>query len=73
MDQLFSTGQVARLVGIPSCKIGYAHANNDLAEPAQRVMNKRLYTAADLRRVASHFGVVLDEHLFGVAGGMETA
>lgn len=61
MDQLFSTGQVARLVGVPSYKIEYAHANNHLGEPTQRVMNKRLYTAADVRRVAQHFGIVLDE------------
>lgn len=66
MDQLFSTGQVARLVGVPTYKIEYAHANNRLGEPAQRVMNKRLYTAADVQRVAQHFGVTLDDQLLVV-------
>ncbi len=69
MEQLFSTGQVARIVGVPPYKIGYAHANNRLAEPVHRVMNKRLYTPDDVRRVALHFGVELDEALLsGVAG-----
>jgi DNA-binding transcriptional MerR regulator len=63
MDQLFSTGQVARLLGVPSYRIEYAHTNNGLGEPVQRVMNKRLYTLDDLRRVAKHFGVEPDESL----------
>ena len=71
MDQLFSTGQVARLIGVPSYRIEYAHSNTGLAEPAQRVMNKRLYTLADLRRVAQHFGIELDESLIAVNGGKE--
>jgi DNA-binding transcriptional MerR regulator len=64
MEQLFSTGQIARLVGVPAYRIEYAHTNTGLGEPAQRVMSKRLYTLADLRRVAQHFGVELDERLF---------
>lgn len=54
-----------------SYRIEYAHANNGLGEPAQRVMNKRLYTLADLRRVAKHFGIELDESLTAVSGGKE--
>lgn len=71
MDQLFSTGQVARIIGVPSYRIEYAHSNTGLTEPAQRVMNKRLYTLADLRRVAQHFGVELDDNLIVVNGGKE--
>lgn len=71
MEQLFSTGQVARIIGVPPYKIGYAHANSRLAEPAQRVMNKRLYTPDDVRRVAVHFGVELDDSLLPAAGGKE--
>lgn len=47
MDRLFSTGQVARLISVPSYRIEYAHNNNGLAEPAQRIMNKRVYTPDD--------------------------
>lgn len=71
MDQLFSTGQVARIIGVPSYRIEYAHSNTGLAEPAQRVMNKRLYSFDDLRRVAVHFGVELEESLIAVGGGKE--
>lgn len=71
MDQLFSTGQVARLIGVPSYRIEYAHTHNKLDEPVQRVMNKRLYSLDDLRRVAQHFGIELDESLIAVNGGKE--
>jgi hypothetical protein len=57
------------IIGVPPYKIGYAHANSRLAEPAHRVMNKRLYTPDDVRRVALHFGVKLDEARLAAAGG----
>lgn len=56
-QQLLSAGQVARLLGVQGYQIGYAHSTGRLAEPAYRVINKRLYTPADVRRVAAHFGL----------------
>ena len=59
MDQLFSAGQVARLLGLPAHRISYAHASLALAEPARRILNKRMYSAAEVRAVAAHFNVPL--------------
>lgn len=61
MITIYSTGQLARLLGIPAYKIGYAHATGRLEEPAFRFLDKRCYTAADVRRVATHFGVSIAE------------
>ncbi len=61
MPQLFSMGQLARLLDIPAHRIEYAHASGRLGEPSLRFLGKRAYDAADVRRVALHFGVTLDE------------
>lgn len=60
MNHTFSTGQVAKLLGLQAYRIGYAHATGQLAEPAFRFLDKRVYTEADVRRVAEHFGIDLD-------------
>jgi DNA-binding transcriptional MerR regulator len=57
MDQFYSTGQVAKLLGIQVYQIGYAHSTGQLAEPAYRFLQKRVYTETDIRRVAEHFGI----------------
>ncbi|MEK6262766.1 MAG: hypothetical protein AABP62_29565 [Planctomycetota bacterium] len=67
MNTILSTGQLARLLGIPSYKIGYAHATGRLDEPAFRFLDKRCYTDADVRRVADHFGVAIDDATLKVA------
>lgn len=64
MPQLFSTGQLARLLAIPAHRIEYAHASGQLGEPGLRFLGKRAYDAADVRRVALYFGVTLDEATF---------
>lgn len=58
MDQLFSTGQVARLLGVQSHQIEYAMTTGRLAETAMRFLGKRVFTPSDVQRVATHFGVV---------------
>ena len=63
MQILFSTGQVARLLSIRSYQIDYAHSNGRLAEPPLRFLGKRAYTPADLRRVAEHFNIKIDDGL----------
>lgn len=59
MNTIFSTGQVARMLSIPTYRIGYAHATGRLEEPAFRFLDKRCYSIADVRRVAAHFGVTI--------------
>ena len=63
MTTIFSTGQLARLLGIPAYKIGYAHATGRLEEPAFRFLDKRCYSIADVRRVAAHFGVTIADSM----------
>lgn len=61
MNTIFSTGEVSRMLSIPAYKIGYAHSTGRIAEPAFRFLDKRCYTAADVCRVAAHFGVTVAE------------
>lgn len=57
--QLFSTVEVSRLLGVAEHRLNYAHRCGRLAEPKQKVANKRVYTTADLRRVADYFNVAV--------------
>jgi hypothetical protein len=68
MNTIHSTGQVARMLGIPTYRIGYAHSTGSLEEPAYRFLDKRCYTNADVRRVAAHFGVPIDDTSFLTEG-----
>ena len=63
MQQMFSTGQVARSLGLRPYQLEYAHATDQLAEPTFRFLGKRVYVADDVRRAALHFGVTLDDDL----------
>ena len=56
MEQLLTTGEVARLLGLRVHQITYAFTARLLAEPSLRVMNKRLYTPEAVKRVGAHFG-----------------
>ncbi len=69
MHNIYSTGQVARMTGQRPHRLEYAHASGHLAEPAYRFLGKRVYTEADVRRVAAHFGVALDDNLTVADGG----
>lgn len=68
MTKIFSTGQVARMLAIPTYKISYAHSTGQLAEPGFRFLDKRCYTAADVRRVAAHFGLTIEDAALKAAG-----
>ena len=65
--RIYSTGQVARLLGLKVHQIAYAHATGQVAEPTLRFLNKRVYCAEDVRRVAEHFDLKLDASLKAVA------
>jgi DNA-binding transcriptional MerR regulator len=53
----YSITDCARLLGVQEHRIVYAHRANKLAEPKMRFAGKRVYSAADLRRVAAYFRV----------------
>ena len=57
MDKIYSTGEVAQMLGIPRHKIEYAIANGHLAETTLRFLDKRCFTGDDVRRIADYFGV----------------
>ena len=57
MDQIFSTGQVGRLLGIQPYRITYAINAGQVAEASFRFLGKRCFTSKDIERVARHFGV----------------
>jgi len=60
MNQLFSTGDVAKLTGIQPYRISYAHITGQLPEP-DRVFGKRAYRWDQIRTLANHFGVTVDD------------
>ena len=53
--QLLSTGQVARLLGIPIHRVIYAHTSGKVQEPSLWFMGKRAYSDDDVKRVATYF------------------
>ncbi len=59
MKQLYSTGEVARLLGIHQHRIVYAITTNQVPEVEFHFLNKRCFDAADLRRIAKHFSIEL--------------
>jgi DNA-binding transcriptional MerR regulator len=71
MQQIYSTGQVAALIGIQAHRIEYALTSGQLAEPAFRFLGKRVYTPNDVQRVADHFGILLGGDLKVVVAGKE--
>jgi hypothetical protein len=56
MKTLYSITDCAKLLGIQEHRIAYAHRTGKLPEPKMRFAGKRVYSAADLRRVAAYFG-----------------
>ena len=55
MTELYSIRDVGRRLGIAPHKIAYAHTQERLPEPQFRVAGKRIYTVADVQRVAAYF------------------
>ncbi len=54
----YSIRDVAKYLGIAEHRIAYAHRIGTLPEP-NHVAGKRIYTTADVARVAKHFGFYL--------------
>ena len=70
MIQMFSTGQIAKMLGIARHKIEYAIANGHVPEARFRFLDKRVYDADDVKKIAEYFGVQIDAmlHLGGGEG-----
>jgi hypothetical protein len=67
MIQIFSTGDVARLLQIPAHRIAYAISTGALPEPEQRIANQRCFNCDEIQNVAKHFGVE-----YGTSGAVTT-
>ncbi len=59
MKHTMSLGDVSRLLNIRPHRLEYAIANRLVRETAERVGGHRVFTPADVRRLAKHFGVIL--------------
>ena len=56
--KLYSTADIARLIGIPESKLVYEHRSGRLDGPENIVGGIRIYSEADLKRVADHFSTL---------------
>jgi DNA-binding transcriptional MerR regulator len=54
-EELLSIRDVGRRLGIAPHQIAYAHSQEKLPEPQYRVAGKRIYTPADIEKVAAYF------------------
>jgi hypothetical protein len=61
MTELLSLRDCARRLGIAPHRIAYAHETGKLADVRLWVAHKRVYTAADVKRVADYFGIDLKD------------
>jgi hypothetical protein len=57
LEQIYSTGQVARILGIQGYQIAYAINTRQIAEASFRFLDKRCFTKRDIGRIADHFGM----------------
>ena len=57
--RIYSLGEAARLLGVPSHRLTYTHTSGKVPEP-ERVLGKRAYRAEDIRALAVHFGIEMD-------------
>ena len=55
-QQLFSIGEIARLVGVARHRIEYSVSNGSIPEP-MRVANKRIFSIDEAQKIADYFGV----------------
>lgn len=56
----FSLSEVARRLAVMPYRITYLHATGKLPEP-ERFLGKRAYTEADIRGIATHFGIEIGD------------
>jgi hypothetical protein len=54
-QQHYSLKEVAKIVGVKAHRINYAITNGYLAEPAERVTNRRLFSISDLQAALVYF------------------
>ncbi len=56
--RIYSTGEVARMLGLRRYQLSYLLETGRVEEPEQRVAGKRVWTASDVERAAA----AIEEH-----------
>ena len=56
MHQMYSTGEVARLLGIHQHQIDYAISSGYLPPPRTHFLGKRCFSKSEVEEIARHFG-----------------
>ena len=56
MTQLYLISDVSRILGVPPHRIAYLFVTRRLPEPALRLGNRRVFSRADVQRVAKAMG-----------------
>lgn len=54
--QLYSTGEVAKLLGLKRHVLEYSIQVGHVPEPQMRFLNRRVFQQAEIRAIAAHFG-----------------
>ena len=54
--ELFSTGEVAKLLGLKRHVLEYAIQSGHIPEPQMRFLNRRVFQQSEIRVIAAHFG-----------------
>ena len=62
----WSLNEVSRLLKVRASRIHYALITGAVEEPRLRIGNRRVFEAADVKRLAVHFHVAIDERMPGV-------
>lgn len=57
MDNIYSIGQVGKILGVQPYKIAYAIETGQLPEASFHFLHKRCFLENDIRRMAEYFGV----------------
>ena len=68
MENIYSIGQVGKMLGVQAYKIAYAIETGQLPEATFHFLHKRCFLEEDIRRMADHFGVKANIELFGQKG-----
>jgi DNA-binding transcriptional MerR regulator len=60
-QQLFLISDVARRLNVPPHRVAYLFMTRKLPEPQLRLGNRRIFTLADLQRIAKALGCPVGE------------
>lgn len=60
LKQVYSVAEAAKLLGVQEYRIQYAHRTGKVPSP-EIFVGRRLYTWADIQRLARHFAVELPQ------------